>query len=549
MRLQEKPTQSHGDFLSGPAIMLLLTAVAFVLRFVFVQFRVLFSDADAVTYINYAQGFNFGLSELASSIPIRMGPLYPFLIRLVNEVIGGELAYSARLVSVVLGALVVIPFYRLASSLYDDRIAAVASLLLVFSYFMVDISLNALTESTFVFFFVLAAHLMVAAYRSHSNVAYFAGGLGLALSYLVRPEALLFLPVAVLGGILAEWQSKRGVKRGMLGLGSLVVGCMLLTGPYLYLTYERTGKWTISGKATNILLQHGVDKSDEYWYEKRFYGLSPDGTELARAAGLGAREGNLAAFIKDVPREIKVLGRNLYAVYRYSLPAIFAPLWLAAMGVAVAVRTAGIVRSRRWSEMSAELVMAAIVVPYIVIVSLHNLAVRHFAAIIPFLILLSAVGIVEMARLCTPAVNSRRSVASVLIVLGASTLILGLDLRELSRPVWDPTHNSKSDLMLFKETGEWMKANLPPGPTILARKPFIAYYAGGVRTALPFASLDEVLVFAKAQNVRYMEINTMHVRWRPQLAFLLESEETPEHLTLVKTFSDGAHTLKLYRLD
>ena len=75
-------SDENGCFRSGPGVMLALAAVAFVIRFVLVQFRLLFSDADAVRYINLAQRIEFGFPEFFFTIPIsRIMPMRAITLR------------------------------------------------------------------------------------------------------------------------------------------------------------------------------------------------------------------------------------------------------------------------------------------------------------------------------------------------------------------------------------------------------------------------------------------------------------------------------------
>jgi hypothetical protein len=85
----------------------------------------------------------------------------------------------------------------------------------------------------------------------------------------------------------------------------------------------------------------------------------------------------------------------------------------------------------------------------------------------------------------------------------------------------------------YKEAGKWMKAHLPADALILARKPEIAYYAGRLMHPLPNEDLIRVLGYARKKGIGYLVVDDYFIAPRPQLRFLLASDEFPADLALL----------------
>jgi hypothetical protein len=81
----------------------------------------------------------------------------------------------------------------------------------------------------------------------------------------------------------------------------------------------------------------------------------------------------------------------------------------------------------------------------------------------------------------------------------------------------------------------------------LARKRQIPFYAGGVWEWLPFADLDGVLAYAATHNAEYLVVDKFTTpALRPQLAYLLDPTNAPDHLEPV--YVDDAAGIVIYRI-
>src|SRR3989344_3300710 len=89
-------------------------------------------EIDGAYYIRMGQNFfaGQGLVDIEGRVNTVFMPVYPVLIGLVDRVLdNGEL--SARLLSVIFGALLCLPVYRLGALLYGKRVGLLAAAMIV----------------------------------------------------------------------------------------------------------------------------------------------------------------------------------------------------------------------------------------------------------------------------------------------------------------------------------------------------------------------------------------------------------------------------------
>ena len=107
-------------------------------------------------------------------------------------------------------------------------------------------------------------------------------------------------------------------------------------------------------------------------------------------------------------------------------------------------------------------------------------------------------------------------------------------------------------LDIRKETGIWMKKNLPHPVRTMSRKPYIPYYADAIFFVTPPA-FEDVINVAKANNIEYIIMDRdVDYILRPQLRFLFNPDTVPENLKLIFGYSHpktGEILIGVYRIE
>ena len=148
---------------------------------------------DEAIYGNWALQVGTGQDNWLSNVLVDKPPLYLYTLALFLRMFGPT-ETAARLPSELAGALSLLLLYFLGRRLYGYRTALVALVLMAFSPFNILFAPTALTDPLMVAW-VLAA-LVAASYRRWAWAGWFLG-----LGIITKPQAVLFLPLAIAIGI------------------------------------------------------------------------------------------------------------------------------------------------------------------------------------------------------------------------------------------------------------------------------------------------------------------------------------------------------------
>lgn len=168
----------------------MLVFLAFINNLMFLDgiFRDLYSDS--VIYMSMARRFLEGQPEFL--IHPMWPPLYPFISALFYQIFHDWLT-AARMVSVVFGSLLVIPFYLIIRDLLGKYPAILASLMLTFLKPVTVASTAPLSEALVMFCFWSGFYLLWICLRGKHLILALLGGIFWGLAYLTRPEGVFAL--------------------------------------------------------------------------------------------------------------------------------------------------------------------------------------------------------------------------------------------------------------------------------------------------------------------------------------------------------------------
>jgi len=196
-------------------------------------------ELDGIGYATMAGQFAKGLfsQALGGVFP----PVYPLIVASFHLVVP-DVELAGRLVSLVAGMLTIYVSFLFAKRMLHDGTKAVwVAFLLAFQPYLVRYSGAVLSESLAVFLFAITVFAFYTGWQGHQRWCIVVSGLCLTLTYLTRPEYVVFY-APFLFFLLAG----RRVRDSLLFLlPFLVLG-------FLYICYLwwQTGMWMVSRKAT-----------------------------------------------------------------------------------------------------------------------------------------------------------------------------------------------------------------------------------------------------------------------------------------------------------
>ena len=207
-------------------------------------------DNEGAEYTRLAENLRNGAGFVGIAMPgtqLLFNPLFPLLIAAASFVTGNY-EWAARLVSLVLGALLPLPVFGIASRLFNRRVELIAALLTVLHPLLVNLSFTALSEGPYITLLLSAVYVGVRALNHSSTKMWSLVGAAFGLAYLLRAARVVAL--LLIAVVFAFTATKGGTavkcKWAVAAIGVFLV----LALPEVILIYRSTGKVLLEGKST-----------------------------------------------------------------------------------------------------------------------------------------------------------------------------------------------------------------------------------------------------------------------------------------------------------
>jgi hypothetical protein len=494
--------RSGSRTLRGDVFLLLsLVCAAFLIKLYFLPFfRVI--SADGAGYANVARAIFRGEGFASST---HFPPLYPLLVGLLNTLVP-DVELAGRLVSMIMGSLVVIPIYLLATEFFSRKAGIIASLLAVVWPSLRLWSGEVMSQSTYLTLHILAIYLVWRAFKQGSLLLSTTAGVVMGLSYLTRPEAVIafaaMTPFLLVIGATEGKSWRRSFAVALAGWG----GFLLVSLPYILLLHQVTGKWQLSGKSSATL----ADALGGY------LGM-PDLKREPGFQGIGFLDVVRMYpdfLLANLVENLKKAGEEMLPLY----------LWgLAFLGFFIA----GWDRER----IVQRLFLLSTFAPLAIIFLFLFTGPEYTQFYLPALFLWAGQGAYRLeGMLLRPFLPETRPQFRKMMhllplsVAGAFCLALVILLRQIPGDRNLPYHFSQDGGRYDqKKIGLLLKKYLPDGARIMTRQGRIAfYYSDRGYVDIPQASLPEIIASARQGGARYIVVDGMLAGLRPQMAPLLE---------------------------
>ncbi|MFL6230760.1 MAG: ArnT family glycosyltransferase [Pyrinomonadaceae bacterium] len=492
--------------------------VAFALRLLLVTCVEGVISPDGVIYAGLARQLAAG--NLRAGLSTYYPPLYPALVAL-SSLVCRDVEFAGRFVSVVAGALTVVPAYLIAREWYGARVARLAAIVVALHPVLVYYSSLVLTEATYTLLFACGVLAGWRALNGRDARTHFLAGAIFGACYLLKPEAAGFVVLLLLLRVAASFRARaRSFRRTALDCLAHLSGFALFALPYLIYLRGALGAWTLSGKLVPAHLWQGSGR-----------------------AGAFASAAVVPGFSTALAQTLKGLG-NEYIFLSLLFPAPFVAL--AALGL----WRAGWTRARARRELYLGAFVAATLAGYAV--TLPN--IRFLVPLLPLLVCWLAQGVAEFegwlaetlrraragdedeetnshftAALVAPRVARLVSALVVVVLLASLTPVTIFLLRG---DKWGDYHGQKLAAVWIREHS----ATRPP--RVMAVVPVPAFYSGGEHVALVAEDYDSFLSRARRGRADFVVANERSLKGTPLGVLLDERAEHPS-LRLLNRFADA----------
>jgi hypothetical protein len=467
-----------------------LFLTALLVRLYFLPFYRVIS-ADGIGYVSAARALLRG--EFAPLITY--GVVYPSLTAAVST-LGLDTESAGRIVSAVMGSLLVVPLYLLGRDFFDRKVATVACILVIAWPSLRGWAGEVMTQATYITLLFTWYWLLWQAYRRGSLRWALAAGAVAGLSYLTRPESLVaFAAMAPL--LLLPAAGAGSVKRRLVLIAACTGAFILMLAPFVLLVHQVTGVWQISGKG-------GVTLADAL---SQYLGR-PDMKNEPGFQGIGFLD-----VIRSYPDFLWINFRKNLAQTLQTMVPLY--VWGAALfGFAVGEWS--------WQRVTGRLYLLASFAPLGVIVVFFFVGPEYLQPYLPVLFMWAGNGLCTAERcllrpLAAKGRFSRYASWTPLSLVAVSALTVFFFVEQVpadrNKPYRCEDDGGRYDQ---RRIGEFLKKQLPPGSRIMTRWGRISFYAEMENIGMPQAGLMEMIDTARKNKVRFLIIDGMLVGMRPQ---------------------------------
>ena len=231
-------------------IIVALMAIGFYLRFNNLGDRSFWYD-EAITSYAAIGLLDHGTPILPSGEVYIRALLNTYLIALSFKTFGIN-EFSARIVSVIFGTLIIPLVYLLGKEFKSKRVGLIAALLITFSAFEILWAREARMYAQFQFFYLLTVYLFYISLKKDNYKLFLFSGISFILAWYSHRLSLCFVPVAVTYILLCkrkEFLKNKYFVYATFGILGLAFVYMALTGKtpldYLSSTVQRWAQHTV----------------------------------------------------------------------------------------------------------------------------------------------------------------------------------------------------------------------------------------------------------------------------------------------------------------
>lgn len=532
---------------------ILLTIIALIVRLIslhYYHFIGVDGGVDGVGYAVSGKNLFSGLGYSIQGAPqLVLHPLYSILIG-VSWFFTQNLEFSGQIVSVIAGSLLIIPVFYLTRGMYGRKAGLWAAIFVVICPPLIFGSTEVRLASLYTLLLLTTVAIGWKALGSKYLLWWALTGLMLALSYLTRSEAIMFLPIFLLLCLLLSKfktsYSSSMIKLIILRSAVLLTVFVLVSFPFWYFLHRHTDKWIFTGRAAYTFLGYYGDS----WEEANFELVS--NPEAARLEWL--EQGGLMNFVISNRQELLARwGYNMVSLWsgedKQSQSLGISP-WIVRGGLIFLILfiSFGFIKFVRARHIAIKHIYLLIIASSSLIYFFFGIDWRYFYPYFPFLLIALALVVIMLQNWSRRNIIHRSKTfvkIAVYLPLGILLLAMGsysgvLMGKKLSYAPYE-----------YKIVGQWMKENIDDieNKIIMSRKIGVPFYAEARHEPLYYGEYLGLIEYAKSRKVDYLIIDQWTIpRTRPQFAFLLEEGEEHPGLEVVHTVGYKDRKTILYKI-
>ena len=536
---------------SSAIILFLILVTAFFSRLYFF-FRGEFITTDGVNYVLAGKNLiENGKYEVFGNPELIFPPGYPIFIGIVNYFFD-NLLFSARFTSFIFGFLAVYLFYLVGKEIFNKTAGLFAAFFAATHYMFIVISVESWSESLYSFFVLLIVYIYLKLLDKNKIWMAILLGFTIGYAYLIRIEGIIFIILPFLFFIFKKKQlgTKKAIKSSLVVIFSFI----LIIVPYICFLYQHTGSLILTSKTnSNImagLVVNGKDfdtakYEDVVFYEK----VRANYNEEINNIEIPEEFDNLSIsdlFLRD-PAEFS---KRYFVSLRSEIRILLFDLQVDILLIFILVSLIFLFKKRKYKQKAVILFIFPLA--FLFIFPLFHIESRYLVQILIFLILLSSLGYSLRDKFTflryKGFILSSEMVFKVLKVF----VIFAILAQFFVSMVYYSYFTEPSYSIEHKIAGEFLKNSRGYNfkeDIIMSRKPFVSFYAKSKKgnVDVPWTTTENVIKFAKAQNVSYIIIDERYLGIRENYKELADLNSYSKEIELFYN-DDSIKSIRIFEV-
>ena len=499
---------------------------------------------NLIEFGNYVFGENYNMG-------VFFPPGYPFFVGVV-DLMFSELIFSAKLVSFLASCGSIIIAYLIGKELYNSEGGLFAALVFACYPVLLIISVDVYADALFFCLLLISIYTFMVTLKNNSLYLFILFGMSLSILFLTRPEGVFLLALPMLQ-VLGVFDGRiRFNKKYMMRVSVTFILFVLIISPYMLFLKDYTGKFTLSGKSNvSILLgeasgdreYHDAVNAPDNLYDRLAFQLNEDKTELmgwGKGINFSLKDylfkdpiSLLSRYLKNILREINTLNKLLIPIL---LPLFFAFF------------------NRDLFKKRIRLIFIMLPMMFFFMYPLFIIIEKQTLLIVIFLVLFASGGFANSSSVLSDILDYygiKKNKPLLLIEKHIKlVIVLILLMSSLSYLKYSGFENTQSPVEHIA-AGEYLKKNVVTKYeqiNVMTRKPFVNFYSDARFTMIPYASVEDVLSFARLYKVDYIVVDERFLSNWDAYDELLKLQNYSEDVELV--YEDSSIKLiKLFKIN
>ncbi|MFH1403379.1 MAG: glycosyltransferase family 39 protein [Candidatus Altiarchaeota archaeon] len=468
-------------------VLILIILMGVVIRsYLLLSWGPVFIDTDGVYYSRLGKNLvEYGSYQYGEDYNqgIIFPPLYPALIGLMNLLVG-DLMLSGRIISFLAGVAAIPVFFLLGREVNGVESGLFSAFAYAVYPFIFRMSARVMSDSLFFFLFFSSVYVFILSSRRKDFYYTLLFGVSVSLAYLVRLEGVLLLSLPLFFAVDSEYRRTAYARK----LVSVILVFALLSSPYVLFLWGSTGSFKLSGKSMfNMIIGEHVLGRD---YEGIVGSLNQD-RSLLNMYDSNSRDSVMGHVLND-PRSFT---RKYASNFSRELLYIF--LLLMPLYPLIIHDYFSKTPSNNYRRIFLILTGMLLVSYPVFLVQMRHV----YTQVLCIILYLSAnfVTLPDSVRRIFPPLAAYAKPVIILLLLSSC-----LSDAMVSMPYY-PEEQVKAGLFLKSRSTGYESFN------VMARKAFISYYSGSRITNFPYASVSDVLYFARKHGVDYLVVDERYM--------------------------------------